>query len=209
MQLHETGHVVLAPPEAQEPPDRDLSAAVRDIDRLERLNAPGRAPPLDEEAATWAAHLLHQLCQCLAYRDIPAEAVQSAAAQPCPTKLSASVIWSVDLFLRHLPDLLRLARPLASGDPLVAALRQLGRQWPLSSVGIDEPCDDDRAVNLILGNACLAQLYVDRILHCQDTARAADPRLEPLLAGSLGLYRNLCPAVAGLMKDPTDDAAGR
>jgi hypothetical protein len=140
--------------------------------------------------------VLRRGCLYLAYREIGPEEVGRGLAEPCPAdELTASVLYSADLGLRWLPDLIGLARGVGEGDPLVEGLRQLGAAWPLSSVGVVGvvPSELPEALG---SDPCLRTLYVDRILASEDTSRLTDQRVADRAAAALGLYPELCPAVA-------------
>jgi hypothetical protein len=199
-QLQDSGNVVV--PTANPPAQNEIAACratLVEMDRLAHLEMPGRPPELDIEAAAWAAGMLYQLCQFLAYREVPAEAIAGAMEQPCPEPSSPAAAYSVDLAFRHLPDLLNLARGLAPGDPLVEGIKDICRKWPLSSVGVSDI--GPVSIDAFIGNASLQQLYVDRILERGDTSRADDARVRTAIRSSLGLYETLCPAIAGIIKE--------
>jgi hypothetical protein len=190
------GQVTLTSSEAAGPADLgNAEAALLDLDRRARLEAPGDAPPFSPRAAMWAGRLLHRGCQCFAYRDLEAAEVARDLAEPCPAPSSEpATIWSVDLAFRWLPDLFGLARGVADGDPLLESLRGLALQWPLSSVGVAglEGVDPQA----VLADDCLRRLYVDRILSSGDTSRLRDAGAAEAAREALGLYTDLCPLVA-------------
>lgn len=199
-QLLESGNVVVLPDALS---DEDLAAGrvkLAEMDRLTRLELPGDPPPLDTDSAAWAAGVFYRLCQLLAYREMPAEAIKPLVEQPCPKPISPAVAYSVDLVFRYLPDLLSLASGLAPGDPLVEAIKTLCRRWPLSSVGVADLGQIN--VEAFIDNPSLRQLYVDRIMDRGDASRVNDPRVRAAMRASLGLYEDLCaPALAGALKE--------
>jgi len=194
-ELRESGSVVLAGPDMPAADDvRQCEQPLCEMDALARLELAHTPPPLDVKAAAWAATMLYRCCQFLAFRDIPAGEVEPTLAGDCPHALTPSVVYSVDLLFQYLPDCFRLARGLAQDDPLVEGLTQMGRRWPLSSVGMKGI--DTVEIDAFIGEASLAQLYVDRIAARSDTARADDPRVQALIRQNLGLYEELCPSLA-------------
>lgn len=177
--------------------ERDWQAAEQVLarfDRAARLNWPGEAPPLDLPSARFATFLVYRGCQCFVQREIPTEVVLAELSASCPGVLSPSVIYSVDLVLRYLPDLDALARGLSKADPLVTQLQVIGRAWPLSSVGMQ--LTEVGRLELILGDAGLSTLYFDRIVARQDWARLADARVRDRAHALLGMYTDLVPALA-------------
>ena len=190
LHLTESGHVSVVPFDLEStvsPAGDDDTAALLEIDRRERLEFPGEAPALSLPAARWAAATFHRACQLLVCRDVPAEAVASALAVPCPPRRSPETHYSVDLVLRYLPDLLAAARRLAAGDPLVNALGQLALAWPLSSVGVAGiEAGDLSEIETFITHRGLRQLYADRILRHNDLDRLRAPPARAAVLASLG-----------------------
>lgn len=175
---------------APDPEHGGLERALREFDGAVRLGAPAGLPPLDVAAATWAVEMLYAACVLFAHRDEPAETVAARLAPACPSPPAAPAThYAVDLAFRHLPELWRLARGFAPGDPLVQALRELATRWPLSSVGIAELGAID--VRPLLAEPGLRRLYVDRVLHAQDRSRAADPAVAAAIAAAVGEHPEL------------------
>src|SRR5262249_41077153 len=94
--------------------------------------------------------------------------------------------------------LARFAHSAAENDPLVGHLKKLGREWPLSSVGM--PAIKDTEVDAFADDPCLLRLYVDRILSARDVSRLADPRVRDGVREALGLHTDLSPALAEALK---------
>ncbi len=163
-------------------------------ERDARLDLAGKPPEYVPAAAGWAAIMVYRACQLVVCRDVTAEEVAAALAEPVPAARCPAVDWSVDLVLRHLPEVFRLARHLSPADPLVRELRRLAAAWPLSSVGIDDlgPLKLESFVRL----GALLQLYADRVLAAADVSRLGDPRVDAALAKALGAHPELCPEIA-------------
>ncbi len=172
----------------------ELAGLEADIVRLEaeaRAELVFEAPELVMKAASWAFLTLYRGCQFLAYRELSEALVEEVLSLQCREKPSPAVCWSVDLAFRCLPDLVRLARGVAPGDPLVARLSGLAAAWPLSSVGVPGVGAVD--VDPFIGHRALAQLYVDRIVETGDAPRLADTRVLSLVRASLGDHPELAP----------------
>jgi len=156
-----------------------------------RLEMPGEPPPLDLRAARWAAVMFFRACQFAVYRDVPAQVVEAELSASCPARTSPGVCYSVDLVFRLLPDLARFARSAAENDPLVAHLKRLAREWPLSSVGTPEV--DGTNIDGFVNDPCLLALYVDRIIAARDVSRLSDPRVRDGVKRAIGLHTELSP----------------
>ncbi|MEM1297030.1 MAG: hypothetical protein AAGH89_16815 [Verrucomicrobiota bacterium] len=151
---------------------------LRKMDERRRLEMAHTPPPLNCEAAIWAARRVARVCQFLVYREIPAEQIEEDFKDACPNQKGASQSYSVDLTMVWLPELLRRAHNIASADPMIIPLQQLAWEWPLSSVGIGLQVQKSEAepdLTPILGDASLLQLYVDRIIKTQDETRLYHP----------------------------------
>jgi len=184
----------------------EIDDLVRAADSEARLDAPGDAPPLEPEAARWAARILFRACCCLADRTVDAAAVAKSLGDRGPDGRSASVCWSVDLFVRHLPALHRLARGLAPGDPLVAALERLGAEWPLSSVGMSGGPEGAIPPEAVAEDPCLRRLHADRVLRESATGRLADLRIAESVRAALGAHGELAPTVAAALRGGVESA---
>ena len=189
--LFETGRVLVGV--SPQPPE-GLADAVRELDRVSRLDMALEPPALAPAVGEWALLLLYRACQSLVYREIPAEAVLDALSRPCPAELSPAAYYSADLALAYLPDLLRLAGGIAAEDPLVTELTSLAKKWPLSSVGIKDMGDVD--VGGFIGHPSLRRLYADRIIERGDVSRLNDPRVREAVRESLGAFPELAPKLA-------------
>ena len=189
-----TGAVTLASrPAPFEPADLPAAEALlRDYYADDCRELPGAAPAFDARAAAWAAAYLYHTVQLALVRELDETVVQAQLAD-FTGEITPAVIYSADLTLRYLPDLLRLAKGLAPGDALVARLRATAGQWPFSFVGAEvgeegEAAGAAAAEARLLAHPALRQEYIDRIIRTQDRARAARPHLLPLVHAALGRY---------------------
>ena len=108
-----------------------------------------------------------------------------------PRKADAVACYSADIAFSYLPDLFQLARGISPDDPLVQAMRELARQWPLSSVGIPILGDVDPAP--FIENPCLRELYIERILQRRDRSRLKYPAVRAAIRRAVGAYHDLAP----------------
>ncbi len=181
--------------------DADLSDLIRQTDRFARDDMPGDAPPLSVAAAGWALAWLVDACRFLVYRDLDAAVVQRSLAHPCPEPPSASVCYSADLFLRFVPDLIRLANAVGTDDPLVDSLHRVAAAWPLSGVGVNKIAADD-SLRPVLAHPALIRLYVDRIIARHAVAELANRQLADAVRNALGGYKQLAPELAKALEPP-------
>jgi hypothetical protein len=170
------------------------------FERLTRLDTAGEAPEFNIEAARWAAVIVFRACQFTVHRDVPAEIVAHDLGIPCPSPRQPSTDYSADLTLRFLPDLLTFARSAAENDPLVASLRRLAQEWPLSSVGVADLVPLD--LSSFFDHPALRTLYVDRVLARGDAARLDNLRVKQAVEAAVGAHRELAGKLAALLSPP-------
>jgi hypothetical protein len=199
--LIERGHVrVPLAAEAADSAD-DVVAAIRSLDADARTNLAGEAPPLSPAAAMWALGIIESACRFLVYREFDADDIAADLSKPCPDSASPSVHYSVDLFFRYLPDVIRLARGAGQSDPLIDQLIAIARQWPLSSIGVSGVEIEERTLRSILTHPSLRQLYADRIIEQRDVGRLGSTTARDAVRASLGAYTQLAPEIAKALQD--------
>jgi hypothetical protein len=200
----ETGRVTVDDPRTPVADDAEaVDLAIRECDQVARTEMAGNAPLLVPGAARWAAELLYKGCQLTVHRDADAQQVATAMRTRCPHPPAADVLYSVDLTLRCLVDLLVLARGVSHDDVLVAQFRRLAFEWPLSSVGAEDLGDgqfDTAHLEIIAGHASLRQLYVDRIIALRDPSRLNHPGVREGVREAIGAFDELCPAELAVMR---------
>jgi hypothetical protein len=199
MELASTGRVQV--PRGLVIPPEDAAGCrpiIRALDDARRLEMAYSAPPLAMETALWAGTTLYHACQFFVFRELSADLIQETLATPCPEPVSAETIYSADLLLSHLPQLARLARGISPGDPLLNALAELGRRWPLSSVGMG--LNGPFAVDTILADRSLEMLYVDRIIERADMERLDHPAVRLAVSVAIGPHSQLSPKIAAGLK---------
>jgi hypothetical protein len=174
--------------------DTDVLPLLQNLDGLARDELALDLPAFSPNAALWAARLFHQLCRFLVCRDIPEEQIKTACSAACPEPRGPETDWSVDLTMRHLPNQFRFARLLSDADPLVAEMKKIAAEWPLSSVGIEGL--ENLQISSFAGHPGLRRLYGDRVIAAADRSRLGDPRLDDLLRADLVAHHNLAPAIA-------------
>lgn len=199
--LFAEGRVHVAPPAEIDLQGLGAADAVlAQTERQYRQELPGMPPRLAPESARWAAVMLFRACQFVVFRDLGEEEMDRAFQPECPGGDSVETHYSVDLTFRYLPDLLRLARSSAEGDPLVKRLRHWADRWPLSSVGISGT--QPAPVEAVVSHPSLLCLYADRVIASGDVSRLVDSRVRQRVAESLGAFPDLAPAIAAALKPP-------
>lgn len=172
----------------------ELEQALREVDALARREAPGEAPELDLLAAAFGLERLYSASRALKERSLSAEEVAALVSVPFSGSRTAAVLWSADLALRFLPGLYELARGISREDPLVLALLQLAREWPLSSVGIALGTAELSLDEELCTHPTLRGLLVDRILERGSPELGAVPWIASALAAAVGAHPELSSA---------------
>ena len=199
--LFESGRIEVPTITAQS--GEELAAAEQQLKRYEsiyRRQLPLSPPPFAAQPALWSATLFYRACQLLVHREYGEAEIDEAFAAPCPEPSEAATHYSVDLTMRLLPDLVRLARAGSPQDPLAIRLTQLAADWPLSSVGISEIETLD--VRPIIGDRSLRLLYIDRIIARRDLPRLADQHVRAAVSEALGLFPDVASEIAAAL-DPS------
>jgi len=170
------------------------------MDERRRLEMAHEAPTFRTEPGLWAARLVYRICQCLVFRQIPAERIAVDLQEPCPGDPGPSQIYSVDLTLCRLPELLTRAAGISSADPLLIQLQRLAWEWPLSSVGIPLEITEggpEPELTTIQEQPSLRQLYIDRVLATRDPSRLHNPEVAAAVKDALGMHPELAAGFGG------------
>lgn len=163
---------------------------LRRWDEVVRSHAPADLPELDLESAWWATRVLFSLCQRQASADPRGAGALPVLDSPPASAATPDGIYSVDLLFQFLPDLHRRCDGLLRTHPLVEAIVELGKTWPLSSVGLAaaKPIDP-AALEAVLNHPGLRRYYLDRIFLRADRARLADANVADHARDWLGEER--------------------
>lgn len=155
----------------------------------ERLEYPFEAPEFDVEAAIWGAKTVYISAQLILFRkDAPTELER--LLPDFSGKMSPSAMLSADLCLRFLPDIVKALESIDPHDPLMDILMDRLTKWHYS--GIKAPLKVEAVdFQIVKSNACLHQLYVNRIIHYKNRALANHPEVLPRVLDHLGLHPNL------------------
>ncbi len=172
----------------------------------ERTALPGVPPTVDAAAAMWGLTAMFAACSLIVHRQQTVEMFASQFDSQQLDSSSSNVVYSVDLALRFLPDVHRLATKLSESDPLCDVLEELGRRWPLSSVGMSfrEP-QETSAVDTAAwwSDDCLRQVYLDRIIEREDFMRLHESCVADSLRAVIGIHDDLSPKISSALKTKT------
>jgi len=160
-----------------------------DFEQAWRQTVPGAAPEFLVDAALWAAETIYRLSQCLIYPAMDAQMALKITTPAPRAPHTAAQHYSVDLTLRFLPDLWRLARARGEAGSLVSQILNLAAEWPLSSVGISGISAS--SIDAVAADECLLTLYVDRVLERKDRSRLGDPRVRNKVEAAVGPFDEL------------------
>lgn len=189
-QLFQSGQVSVPGPDGGFEEDEDAVASIiLEFDQPARLVFPGVAPELDLAIAAWAARILAEISMLIVTRDLGSDEIAKRLGRPCPRPKSPSAHYSADLFFRYLPGLFVIVQRLAAEDPLLASIRRLAADWPLSSFGIDSIPNPD--IDSFIDHPGMRQTYVDRILAHRAIDRLTDPRLIEAARAAIGDHSGL------------------
>lgn len=181
------------------PASGDLTHAVQwvvDYEPTLRVHWPTAPPQIEPVSLQSVIDQFYRAAQLVVYRELGEDEIakrispdferaQHTAAD------SPDAIYTIDLILRFLPDLVRRVRAMSSNDPLLKPLLDWGHRWPLSSVGIpDLEAGDPEPV---LRHPCLCQIYIDRVIEFEALDRLSHPEMAERVRGVLGAYPELSP----------------
>jgi hypothetical protein len=185
--LHDEGSVTVdsAVVPFEEDDIHQTAALLQQFHSKDSMELPGSAPAFDAAAAVWAAGYLYRAVQLVMLRNLGEDAVRQLLT-PYPGEQSAAAMYSADLCLRYLRDVLELAKGLAPGDALVVQLKNEAARWPLSSVGM--AVEGEMDINVIMDHTSLKYSYIDRIIETRDLARCNNKEVKELVEEALGNY---------------------
>jgi len=154
--------------------------------RTEVLNYPHEAPDFDEAAALWAAQTVYWAAQFILYRENNAADLEKIL-KDFQGQTSPSTMLSADLCLRFLPVMLIQLKMIDPEDEMVEILEKILYRWHYS--GVDYSLEIEKLdLNDIINNACLLQLYLNRIIEYKKTKLAENEMFKPHIKSNLGMY---------------------
>lgn len=154
--------------------------------RKESTNYPYSSPVYNAQAALWGASIIYYASQMMLYRENKGEEI-AAFLPPYAYQQDASAILSADLCLRFLPQVLENLKNIDPDDIIIPLLKNHLHQWHYSAIGLDL---DNETLNFngILGNECLKQLYINRIIENKAKVLAQLPFLKNHVKASMGNF---------------------
>ncbi len=136
--LFSSGELIVSRTEAPLDQQAVLNALIQ-YEVIWRNQMSGEPPTFLPASAFKAARILMVAIRALVHRDVGLEQVrQSIQEAGLLENDTPAEHYSVDLTLRFLPQLADRAARIAEADPMLKELCELGRQWPLSSVGMKD-----------------------------------------------------------------------
>lgn len=164
----------------------EVVAYLKQFYETESFNYPHQPPLFDANAALWAAHTVYLACQLILFRENKGSEL-GQILPPYHQEYSAAAMLSADLTLRFLPDIITQASLIDPTDQLVGVLEAHLMAWHYS--GVNYPLKvENLAFSSINSNACLKQLYVDRIIEHKKNNLAQLPAFKTAVKASLGWF---------------------
>ena len=153
----------------------------------DKIEMPYQAPDFEPGIALWGATYLYHTMQLSLLRDENEETVREYLTASTASK-TPSVIYSADLMLRYLPQLLNISKGLAPDDVLVKCLMETAVQWPFSSIGI--VLTETPNLDPILENQSLRIAYIDRIIQSKNQKNIYNEKVTKLINEALGDHQS-------------------
>lgn len=163
-----------------------VTAFLRAEHEREALEHPPGVPAFDASAALWSAQTVYVAAQLILYRrheekDVP------LLMPPFSGVIDATAMLSADLCLRFLPDMIVQLKMMDTQDVLIPLLEDTLQRWHYS--GVRHPLNPavlDFAP--VVADACLHQLYAQRIVEHRKLVLAELPAFKHTIAAQLGMY---------------------
>jgi hypothetical protein len=188
VRLRKTGELILLTNGVQTDDDDEQKLAVfleKEYER-EQLHWPHTPPHWCAEAGLWAAKIVFHTARLVLYRRQTIEEIRHLFTH-YTGPVTAGAILSADICLRFLPQCIEPLTSLDDTDELIGILQSLLTKWHYSAIGYtDIPSLSDFTV--IQSDACLSQLYTDKVIAHKHRAIALHPQIKPLVAAALGQH---------------------
>jgi MoxR-vWA-beta-propeller ternary system domain bpX4 len=152
----------------------------------EILNVPNKAPAFNKKAAVWGAKIIYTACQLILYRENKEDELPSLFPA-FENEINVDTIFSADLCLRFLPQIITETKHIDPDDKLINILEAILKQWHFSSIGYNLKTADLN-FEIIFGNECLQKLYVDRVIEKKDTEKATFPVVQKKIKEVFGIH---------------------
>jgi hypothetical protein len=186
---------------AEEPEiDQQKSEALLvSAEQIWRMQMPLDPPKFDVVSALKAAKVLECACRAIVHREIGIEQTEQFINE-CGLRCNDNPgqHYSVDLVLRFLPQVSERASRISDTDPLLEILKSIGREWPLSSVGMPGCAIETLPIGLL--HPSLWRLYVDRVISRRDKSRLNIASVSDAVVAAIGPFSSLAPELAGILQ---------
>ncbi len=154
----------------------------------ESIDYPHKAPSFDSNAALWGAKTLYHSAQLVLYRENK-DADLEKIIPNFSGEITPNAILSADLCLRFIPEILTQLKLIDAEDKLIEVLEKLLEKWHYSGISHEIPVENFD-FNTILSDACVRQLYINRIIDYKNLKLATHPALQKHLIANLGIHGN-------------------
>lgn len=154
----------------------------------ESIDYPHKAPSFDSNAALWGAKTLYHSAQLVLYRENK-DADLEKIIPDFSGKITPNSMLSADLCLRFIPEILAQLKLIDVEDKLIEVLEKILEKWHYSGISYEIPIENLDFIT-ILSDACLRQLYLNRIIDCKNIKLATHPALQKHLIANLGIHGN-------------------
>ncbi|NHN25743.1 hypothetical protein FIA58_008660 [Flavobacterium jejuense] len=169
--------------------EKEVIELLKDEYEKEKLNYPFQAPVFDEVAALWGSKIVYFATQLVLNREDTASKISTLFpdfGQP----IIPSAMLSADLCLRFLPQLLLQLQLMDADDMILPVLEQKLKQFPYSGIGYEMNLENID-LSVALSDACLTQLFLDRVVEKKDKNRGNLEVIKPLLLANFGDYKTI------------------
>lgn len=152
----------------------------------ESIDYPHKAPSFDSNAALWGAKTLYHSAQLVLYR----ENKDADLEQIIPNysgAITPNAMLSADLCLRFIPGILMQLNLIDAEDKLIDVLEKILEKWHYSGIAHEIPTESVDFTT-ILSDACVLQLYLNRVIEYKNLKLATHPALQKHLIANLGIH---------------------
>lgn len=155
----------------------------------EQLEYPASPPAFDAAAALWGARTCYFAAQLLLFRKHAPEEI-SSLLPPYEGGITPAAMLSADLCLRFVPAIVHKAAAIDPNDPLVPLLVKHLETWHYSGLLLKQP-PVNPDLETVTADACLQQLYVNRIIETRNNELAENTPLNNEVNAALGNHREI------------------
>jgi len=166
---------------------KDAVAFLESEYERESVNYPFLVPEFNGTAALWASKIVYFSAQLLLYREHKVSALPDLLPNYSGT-IDASAVLSADICLRFLPQIRDELKRIDAADAILPILEHHLQQFHFSAVGFDL---DKEVIDVtpFFTDACLKQLYLDRIVSRKAYKLAEQPEINVCLLANFGAYK--------------------